>query len=383
MKIKSIFILTVWIASIQVSLNASPLITLGDSVKIYFTGGTSTTYDSNILSQPEAEDDLIFKVQPGFQMVVGGESSFKLTLDVSEELVFFTDYDELNQANEAVRFSSTYDAGSEIKFKSSGSFKALAQNTPSAPSTGPNLVKTNNYDLGFGSTWNATGKTQFDLNPSWAFEEYTSYKDTYVDSHTFLLPFDVFYLYSEKLKLGLGYRYRFVDMIPTKSKIAADRDNHFFSYRMVGELAPKLNVDSSIGWSFENIDGAGTNDTATIATNLTWEATQKLSFNAGVNRDFNSSGTGASIQHTGGNIGASYILTDKIQTLMGVGYSFSDYQDGSNQEDDLMNYYWNWVYTMDKYFTFNLGYSFQTNNSTSPTGEFDRHQITLGANVKY
>lgn len=368
---------------------ASPMVKVGDSIEIFFTGKTAVKYDSNVfVNYGEREDDFIYTVQPGLHMVVGKDAENTIVVDFSQQLLFFADREELNQANEIINISANHDGGGQVKLGMKAGYNENAQNTGDENVTG-SLIRKRNYNLGLSATYNMSPKMQISSNPSWSQTDYRNYTSRFLDSNIYTLPLDVFYLYSEKLKMGGGYRFRYTDIDPVQNLTAADRHDHFMSFRLVGEISPKLQSQMSVGWQVQHINGGDDLSSISMDANFTYLYTPKVTIKWGVNRDFSASGTGQAIQRTGGNMSVNYTMTDKMLWSAGFGYTVSDYKYGS-REDHLFNTFVNWRYMYNKMLSFGVGYSYQNNDSytsgnvqNSSIGSYNAHQFDVSANVKY
>lgn len=372
-------------------LKASPLISIGDSVHIYFVGQTSFEYDSNIfLNYSNKDDDFIFSVTPGFNLVAGGDSDYKVSLTVQEEGRFYTDHRELDEANEIVNLNASYDGGGQLKLGLNAGYRTLSQNTSTA-NVSAGLIRRRNYNLGFQALYSVSPKTQLEFNPSWFQEDYRNFVRTFNDRDYYTLPINFYYLYSPKLKFGVGYRYRYTDLHKndTPGNSPADRSDHFVNLRLDGEIGPRLQSTTAIGWQFQHINGFETYSSLSVSSRLTWEATQRMQVSAGLNRDFSASGTGNAIQNTGGDIGITFAVSEKISTSAGFSYGVSDYKNIA-ERDDLLGTYLRMTYIYNKYLNFNAGYTYQNNDSeiqtpfgTTSAASYNVHRVSMTANLKY
>lgn len=81
---------SLWLAPL--SLNASPLVSIGDNADLFFNGSSSVRWTSNLFRDEVNEtSDVIFTVTPGLELNVGrGMANADFSILTSYDLVFFT-----------------------------------------------------------------------------------------------------------------------------------------------------------------------------------------------------------------------------------------------------------------------------------------------------
>ncbi len=383
------------------SLNAAPLVSIGDTVDIFFKGGISGQYRSNVFNNPRKEDDYIGIISPGLEVNIGRNSNANVRIIFREDLYYYNEYASQNVQNANVFVDGVYNSG-PLTSSAGFSFVQRQQNTAStagaAAALATNQVRTDNY--------RAYLKGEYDISPktfaTGAFEfshiDYTNNQDfgnAYSNNTQYSTPWNVYYRYSPKLGIGLGYRFRYTDVdnnsnatVPT-SRNPGDFLDNFVSLAIRGELYPKLTTRLNLGWqnrSF-NSQGLSSDNTLSVLSAFDYTYSPKLVFSAGFNRDFGTGAIGQSTINTGGYISASYDFSDYIAATARFGMINTDYTGvttgGIKRSDDTIRSSFAVTYTPNVYLQFTAAYSYIDNDSNINSSSFMGHTVDLSASLRY
>ena len=132
-----------------INLESSPLLKLGESIDIYITGRAGTRYVSNVfLNSADKADDFIYTAQPGFEIVIGEQSIYGITIKMYEDMQFYQINHELNSFGENVEIDAFYDSGGITSITIDAAFNPTVSNSGSENVTGA-LIRRRNYKGGF------------------------------------------------------------------------------------------------------------------------------------------------------------------------------------------------------------------------------------------
>lgn len=361
-----------------ISANASPLISIGDSTNIYFTGEAATQYNDNLFLAEQGEvEDINFDLTPGFELQLGRPGSDTSILAyVNETFRFYADNDDLN--NELLNTGIRGQLKNDVLMVSANlgygeadqTIRDLATNLGTVtPVNQGYLIERASSSASTNMEYKFSPKTSVTLGASFSNTDYDSDHTLFTagatsvvpgansaadpsrirnDLETFVIPVGFYYKWKPKLDVGLGYRYRKVtvkdSLLAFESLIGGtltpgtivltegvDTRDHFLSVNLRGEFNPKLAANIQAGVLFSErygvvIDRAIQNDPGfdpedvsfSMLANLNYTINSKNSVSASFDIDNRTSSLGLNTQST--NIGVGYNL--KINPLLTAGASF-------------------------------------------------------------
>jgi hypothetical protein len=383
-------------------LIAAPLFTIGDNLDVFFNGGIEGRYQTNLfLTQTAKESDSTLIVSPGVEARYGRGGSMGISVTFREDVYFYNKNTDLNTQNANLFVSTYYDAGGKIKGNAGFSFVQVDQNDADLDLGGlsvarRSLVSRNLYNLPIEVTYDFSPKTYFDGGFIWSGTHYTSFRRTYEDQYTYTIPVNVLWRYSPKLDLGVGYQFRYTDMKSPDSPHdfpglhANDRYDHFFYGTLRGELTAKIEARARLGVNYQDMSkkptfGNQSDTTMGFDGSLLYQFSQKLNFDAGVNRDFSAGSVGQSILNTGGNVGVRYDYSDYISAGAGLNYNNADYKSSFDRgrKDDTYDGRVNVSYRPNQYWAFVAGVTIQYNDSNRTGLSYQNNIYSLAVNLRY
>ena len=117
MKLKNFLLSAVFITSIglPIAVQAAPLVSIGDSVDVFFNGSSSLEWQSNVFSDERgAVDDFKLTLSPGFEVNVGrGLSNVDLSIITRYDIVRFDEVTDLDNELFHIKAVGSY-AGSRL-----------------------------------------------------------------------------------------------------------------------------------------------------------------------------------------------------------------------------------------------------------------------------
>lgn len=411
MKIEQFLPFVVILASVSspVVVQSAPLISIGDDIDIFFNGLSSVRWQSNVFyDEADEQDDVVFKVSPGFEMNVGrGLSDLDLSIITRYDIIRHDELSDLD--NELFHFkaissynTSRWDVSGLVSFsedQSSGKDEDANQDGQINESESTMANLSGEYRLSpkfsVGSGVNHSNK-QYQDQPGLA------------DRESFKVPVDVFYELTPKVDLSIGYTYTTTDVSGTMlgdtvngSEVGSyDKEDHFFNIGARGELLPKLSGFFKLGYRTSDSDdsskqtfvtgipGAPTSTnrdsrgTMGLDTSFTYSNTPKLTTALTLHRGFDVGGTGEGTTKTSANLSARYTINSNYSASATSGYTLREYET-SGREDNVYNMGFRLSYVPNRYWRLSTGYSYNENNSSILGQSYEAHMVDLSATLRY
>lgn len=284
-------------------VHAAPLVSIGESVDIFFNGSTNAQWRSNLfytdgvdnlqqasmlnslgvpiatpagvfpaggvpaISRPKV-DSWVFYVSPGVEINIGRNSNANISIYFREDFLFYTKYSsELNTALANLYVDGEYDWGN-LDTSAGFSFVQQQQNTPQTNGFNfvANLVQTDNYNAYLDADYDISPKAWVSAGFDWNRTDYTNNEDffnRYADTDIYSAPLSFFWRVTPKLSVGPSFRFRYTDPssrggyvppagVPTATARSADYYDYFFNLAVTGEVLPKLSVGLNAGYQFRD-----------------------------------------------------------------------------------------------------------------------------------
>lgn len=371
------------------ALQAAPFISIADTVDVFFLGRVAADYRTNLFNAYATKnDDFVFTFTPGLEARVGRNSNATVSLVFKEDFLVYHRFHGQNTQLANVFLDGVYNTGA-LSLDGGFSFRQTQSNTPDTflPGAASDLfVKRDVY--------NARAIAKYDISPKfwskggfrWHRTEYTNNDDfgnRFSNSDNYTIPIDAFYRYSEKLSVGLGYRYRYTDTKANAVSSARHYNDHFFSVALTGEIAPKLEATANIGYQLRDSQGSNHGQFA-LDARLDYNLTEKVNLFAGGGHDFGVSSTGTGKEILSGYIGADYQINSFISTTARFEQVHTKYTNsaaGRKDDTSYLNLAVN--YSPNAYWTFSAGYGYSNNGSNVTLASYSSNIFTLSASLRY
>jgi hypothetical protein len=415
MKIKESLLLTALapLVCLPVSMQAAPLVSIGDNVDVFFNGSSSLRWSSNLFRDEDTEvDDLLLTLSPGFEMNVGrGVSNVDLSVITRYDFLRYQDNSDLDTETGHIKAIGSYKS-SRLDLSGSASFDQQQSSTgDGSVNLKGELIESEVTRANLDGEYRVSPKFSFGAGVRYREQAYVSFEDRFADRESITFPADIFYELTPKVDLSIGYQYRMEEVEGTvlvtdsgppvivRSVGSYDSVSHFFNVGARGNLLPKLtgffkvgyrtrNSDDSVIRIFEDgildsTDSTNRNSTGMLGAdaNFTWLATPKLTTRLALSRDFGVGGDGASTENSSANLSASYSINSNYAATANLGYTLRDYD--SDRKDHQYSAGLRLSYVPNQYWRFSTGYTYSEND----TNQFDRsyinHILDLSASLRY
>ncbi len=357
------------------SLIASPMLTLSDNAAVYFVGSASVTSDSNVAYSNENEsDDIIFDIQPGFELVAGSpETGADFSLVAAYGIRRYMDFDEFDAELPSVAANATFKSPKSTTKATASYIETQAENRRGIRGV---VLKSAITNVGISTDYAATAKSSVAGGVSY---DNTS-RDTFGSDYSSLsIPVNVYYAATEKLDAGVGYRYRNTSL---DGGVFGDRISHFVNVGVRGELSPKLVSDLKVGFQSTDIDGGDNFDGLALDAKLTYMASDKGSADIVLSKDVMVGFAGDVIDNFSTAVSANYLFTPGLSgsAMLVIG---TDTYEGTAREDDYMVFQVGAVYSPTYFMSVEAGYVFIENDSNIEGLDFTKNSLIMSVSMRY
>jgi len=426
--------------------SAAPLLSIGDSVDVFFNGSTNVQWRSNLfytdgidnlpaaalatppirpaISRPK-EDAFVFFVSPGVEINIGRNSNFGLDIYFREDFLFYTKFsDELNTELANLYVDGTYDWGN-LTTNAGFSFVQQQQNSPQTNGLNfvANLVKADNYNAYADASYDISPKAWTTAGFSWTRKDFTNNGDffnSFSDYDRYDFDTTFFWRVTPKLSVGPSFRLRYTDPETrggatvvgggvTPVVRPADYFDYFFNVAVKGEVLPKLTLGLNAGYQLRDpsrstvttpfggipvVQNQGDRGQFAVRGEAQYEVTPKLMTFANIYNDFGVGSQGQTTTNLGGDVGAIYEINSFLSANAEFGMESTDYQNTAGREDLTTTTGVSLNYIPDVYWQFSLGYYYINNASSQDAlpqngfsnnsgASFQAHTINLQATLRY
>lgn len=394
-KMKKITLISALFAA-AFSMNAAPLVTIGDQLDLFFKGEVSGAWNSNITyrNQDKVNDySAVFRL--GGELDYGRNSKFKANVKFLERLTRFAERKEFN-SNLASLFATASYTESQWKVLADFSFVQNYQNTSTTTQANASgdLVRSDIYNAGITGTYDFTEKFYGELGFRWYSIQYQGmWGDLYSDLDTYSVPVSILYRVTEKISAGLTYTYRYTEFsggnVFNSLFYGDSRSDHSVGVTVRGQLLPKLNALLYGGWVYRDPQGgldpstSESESTFALRAELGYELTEKIGLFAIATRDF---GSGAQRQislNTGCEVGANYAITSYLTATTSFSYTNAEYQQSDDREDDIYIARVGLSYIPNQFIKISANYRYYNNASNLEAAAYNQHMVDLTFALRY
>lgn len=379
------------------SIYASPFVSIGDIADVYFTGSSSARWTSNVFRDEVSEtEDLVYTVTPGFELNFGrGLSNLDVILKTAYDIVRYEDNSDVDSEMIHLRGlaaynSSRWDLSANISFDEQQSATGVA-NVQS------DLIKSEDTKAGIVGEYRLSPKFSLGSGFSYRKKEYIRPENQFANFDSFTVPVDVYYKWTPKLDLSVGYTHviQDVDSYDTAPNDpneglneGYDTTTHFFNVGARGILMPKLTGFFKVGFNVRDAGNTSirrnnSESTLGLDADLAWAATAKLTSNIKLSRDFDVSGDGNATEVSSVNVSSLYLLDNNWSFSANLGYTLRSYLDGRDRNDDQYSAGLNANYSLNQYWSVSAAYSYTDNESEAAGNSFTDHTFSVSASLRY
>jgi len=324
------------------SVQAGPLVSIGDSVDVFFSGSSSVKWQSNVLYDENDEiEDLLFTLSPGFEVNVGrGVSNLDLSIITSYDILRYDDLTELDNELFHIKAVSSY---KNTRWDVSGSVSYDAKQSSGADGNTNRLGRLTESD-----ELRANLEGEYRLSPKFSIGSGVKYSDVeyqdepgIADRETTTIPLDIFYELSPKVDLSVGYQYKTSEVGEVsvgdttfgRFTDSYDKTSHFINVGARGELLPKLTGFFKVGYRETDRDDRKSQSTLGLDADLTYSVTPKVTSRLNLGRDFGVGGEGQSTENTSVDAIATYSINMHYSASAFAGYTLREYTESDNDDN--------------------------------------------------
>ncbi len=402
--IASILSLSGLLAPVQ----AGPLVSIGDSVDVFFSGSSSVKWQSNVLYDENDEiEDLLFTLSPGFEVNVGrGVSNLDLSIITSYDILRYDDLTDLDNELFHIKAVSSYKS---TRWDVSGSVSYDEKQSSGADGNTNRLGRLTESD-----ELRANLEGEYRLSPKFSIGSGVKYSDLeyqdepgIADRETTTIPLDIFYELSPKVDLSVGYQYRtsevgevsIGDTTSGRFTDSYDKTSHFINVGARGELLPKLTGFFKVGYRETDSDDSNirsydsgiltpskrngrSQSTLGLDADLTYSVTPKVTSRLNLGRDFGVGGEGQSTENTSVDVSATYSINMHYSASAFGGYTLREYTESDN-DDNIYRIGARLSYVPNEFWRFSAGYMYVENDSDRALQSYENHILDLSASLRY
>jgi len=347
----------------------------GRRSQVFVFGHVSVGYDSNLFADNSGRDDTQYTASLGLELtrrrgLIGVTSTAKV------DYVRFSSFSGQNAVNP--EFSVEL---SKANGRTTGDLTLKAYRTDRAESAVNLRTSSWNYPLALNIRYPINEKLYVASASGYMRRSYED-NAALVDSVDYSQGFDVFYVYNSRLDLVAGYRLRVTDTTLRRSR------DHALNIGATGGLLPKVNGTVRLGYQTRSgaaQPGAGSEGQVTVAAELNWAPTPRLSFTAQASRDFVTTALGDSVDSLGASLLGTYSFNRRLDLDAGVSYGINEFvsQVPPRRIDDFLAFNAALRYTVNAYVTVSASGSYLQNWSTITLADFDRVTYSLDVSSRF
>jgi hypothetical protein len=365
------------------SAHAVPELKFEDNAELFATGTASATYDDNIfLNSGKRTGDEIFNFVPGLDLPFGSSSEVSGDAFARVGLVDYASNASQDARLPDFGFDSNYDEG-KSKFALSASYDEVAENNAT--------IRLNNVivrtDLTNASVYGESGLTEkTSLGAGAEFFESTYNQPGFVDSSVVSVPVDVYYGFSPKTDVSVGYKF-------TNSHQGDNQpsyDTNFLNAGVRGEFTPLLTGQIRVGYDILNFDrqpaahASRNGDQLGVDGSFTYAITDKSSYSLNISNGYTNTGTGVVVKNLSIGVDGTTEIDPQWKILPGVAYSRQTYPGGNpERQDSILTGSAGIQYVYSTYANVSLTYALNNDSSNVSGISYSDSRVTLALNLRY
>jgi polysaccharide biosynthesis protein VpsM len=229
--------------------------------------------------------------------------------------------------------------------------------------------------------FNASGNAEVEVSQlttvgagvSFANENYK--RRGYTDSDSLQIPLNVYYRWTPKVDLSLGYRYRDYQV-----DIGQDSKDHFLNVGARGDFTPKLVGRFAVGYNQRKLERGGDDSQLGVDASFTYEISPKTSLELGASNDFGTSPQGQQQK----NLTFHGFVTSRLSAEWSVnaGLSYRGINYGT-RTDDYVEAMLGTTYVVNANVRIQGAYVNRNYSSAIRSAEFKNNVFSVAANFRY
>lgn len=348
--------------------NAAPFLAIGDGAELFVTGGLTVRADDNIYLTSNTTSDTIFDLNPGLELTFGKGLPLNGSLTLVDSFSNYSDNSNLNTNLFSGNFAAGFD-GAKLKLKFNLGYTESNQNAPDIRG----LTRRDTFTTGGKFEAEFSEITSFGGGVTFSHANYK--RKGYGDSDDLTVPLNIFYKWTPKVDLSVGYSYH-----ENQTTVGSDATDHFFNIGARGEFTPLLTGSFSFGYRERRLASGGTESLPGLDASLTYALTPKTSIVIGATNDFSTAPQGAQQKNFSLNGSVSTKFNAEWSANAGLSYRAIDYY---TRTDDYVEATLGVSYILNNYVSFNAGYTYRNNSSDLKGSEFSNNVFSISSNFRY
>lgn len=368
-----------------------PLCSFSESAVLRFIGSTSVLWDSNIFrDENEEESDITYVFTPGLELNLGSPASGReAIIRASYDILHYQENDQLDKNNFHTSASGQY---KRSRLDLNGSIRYDEKQITSGETNRSGIIiETEDIKGALYGEYGFSPKFSFGAGVDYFDRSFVSEsRYEFADRSYVSFPFDLYYKWTPKMDLSLGYTYKIGEVDDYKNVEGYDYTSHFFNMGARGNLLPKISGFFKVGYRNQDSDDSsgrkhGSDGQLGIDGGLTWNATPKSIYNIVLERDFGVGGEGTVTEVSRVRLSSDYSLTPNWSASYDIGYTLRDYLNNSNDNRKDRQYLFSagLNYASFDYWTIRGGYRFHENDSNFQGYNYTSHSLYLTAEFRY
>lgn len=355
---------------------AAPFKLIGNGAELFLTGNAALRADDNIFLTSNGESDLIWELAPGAELTFGQNAQLKGSLKLKEQFLVYSDHDELNSNLFAGAFGTNFDDG-KLKLNFSLRFDELNQNSfdvrPTLAGRTPGLVRRDFFSVNTGGEMELTPLLSLGAAVSYTSDKFK--RDGFSNVRSFGVPVDLYYKYTAKSDVSVGYRYR-----DTEVTRGIDSTEHFFNVGARGVFSDKLNGRIAVGLNRRTLTRGGADNQFGLDAAFNYELTPKSTLELGAANDFGTSPQGQNIRNTTLRAQVIARVAAEWSLLGGASWRAIDY---GARTDDYYEFQAAAAYVINANIRVLGGYVHRNYKSGALFAEFRNNVFSVSADFRY
>lgn len=363
------------LAALFASSQAYGLLTLEEGkAQVGVVGRAYFNWDSNLFNNSNAEAD-------SYESLVAGITYDRNAGIIGVKGSSIWSFDFFNKFNSENSVNPTFKLGfSKAQGKTTGALNFTYRRISQADEAANQRTRLGEFETVL--------IVQYPINERFSLTSTTEvadrgYKDAvFFDNNTYSQSLDAFMVYTSKLDIVAGYRYRYTDA--TGQPNSAD---HAITIGVSGKLLPRVDGNFRVGYQLRDIRLASADslDGVTASASFLWSPRNRILVSSQISKDFSTTSTALSSDGLTWFNSVQFTTASRITLTAGVGYSQSKYYaiDTLVRTDD--HYYWSLgaSYPVTTNITAEVNYIHSENWSTESYADYTKEFVSVGIAAKF
>jgi hypothetical protein len=345
----------------------------GTKNQIFVFGGVTFAHSSNIFSQRDGEGDYTVTAHAGADLkrragIISVDSTARI------DYVRYGEFSDENTFNPRFSVDFTKTTG-----RTTGALKLSAYRETRSDSAVNLRTSSWNVPVEFSFKYPINEKLYVTSATSYLRRSYSDSAAALVDYTDYTEAVDLYYIYTSKLDLLAGYRFR-----SSRTSDAGRSLDHWFSLGATGGLFSKMSGTVRIGYQVRDVRGGDQFGQMNAMASVNWPVTRKLLVSLQAARDFSTIATGSSVDSSSLVLTSLYTYSSKLDfhALVSTGRN-KFLADAQARHDTFFSWETGVRYRMNEHLQMGASYVYLRNWSTLDQADFDNHGFSFDVTSRY